>query len=67
MRTIERNCKSELEEKLITPASCNNDINTDIVVDVVYSIFNYLHTLLGYNQCYVLRSKGPNDLVRRQY
>ena len=29
---------------------------------VAYSTFNYLYTLLGDNQSYVLRSEGLNDL-----
>ena len=35
MRTIERNGESELEQKLLTPASRDNGIKTDVVVVVV--------------------------------
>ena len=35
MRTIERNGESELEQKLLTPASRGNGIKTDVVVVVV--------------------------------
>ena len=34
---------------------------------VAYSTFNYLYTLLGGSQRYVLRSKGSNGLVRGEY
>ena len=32
IRTIERNYVSELEQKLLTPASRDNDVKTDIAV-----------------------------------
>ena len=35
MRTIERNGESILEQKLLTPASRDNGIKTDVVVVVV--------------------------------
>ena len=35
MPKIERNGKSELEQKLLTPASRDNGIKTDVVVVVV--------------------------------
>ena len=35
MRTIERNGESKLEQKLPTPASRDNAIKTDVVVDLV--------------------------------
>ena len=35
MRTIERNGESELEQKLLTPASQDNSIKTDVVVVVI--------------------------------
>ena len=35
MRTIEKNGESELEQKLLTPASRDNGIKTDVVVVVV--------------------------------
>ena len=35
MRTIERNGESELEQKLLTPASRDNGIKTDVVVVVM--------------------------------
>ena len=35
MRTIERNGESELEQKLLTPASRDNDIKMDVAVVVV--------------------------------
>ena len=34
MRTIERNCDSELEPKLLTPASRDNGIKKKVVVVV---------------------------------
>ena len=36
MHTIERNGKSELEQKLLTPASLDNGIKTDVVVVVLH-------------------------------
>ena len=38
MRTIERNGESELEQKLLTPASRDNGIKTDVVVFVVNTL-----------------------------
>ena len=35
MLTIERNGKSKLEQKLLTPASRKNDIKAEVVVVVV--------------------------------
>ena len=35
MPTIERNGKSELKQKLLTPANWDSGIDTDVVVDVV--------------------------------
>ena len=32
MRTIKKNGESELEQKLLTPASGDNDIKTDVIV-----------------------------------
>ena len=37
MRTIERNGESELEEKLLTTASRDNGIKTDVVVVLKFS------------------------------
>ena len=38
MCTIERNGESELEQKLLTPASRDNGIKTDVVVFVVNTL-----------------------------
>ena len=35
MRTIEKNVESELEQKLLTPASRDNDIKTNVVVVII--------------------------------
>ena len=38
MRTIETNGDSELEQRLLTPASRDYDIKTDVVVIVVFVV-----------------------------
>ena len=50
MLTIERNGESELKQKLLTPASLNNGIKTDVVVVVVVvdvvSSENIIHIIM---------------------
>ena len=36
MRTIERNGENKLKQKLPTPASRDNDMKTNVVVDVTF-------------------------------
>ena len=49
MRTIERNGESKLEQKLPTPASRDNDIKTDVVVDlVIYHILIFLRYYIAF-------------------
>ena len=40
MRTVERNGESKLEQKLLTPASWDDDIKTDVAVVVKQFLFN---------------------------
>ena len=56
MLTIERNGESELKQKLLTPASLNNGIKTDVVVVVVVvdvvSSENIIHIIMVLKQMF---------------
>ena len=55
MLTIERNGESELKQKLLTPASLNNGIKTDVVVVVVVDVVsseNIIHIIMVLKQMF---------------
>ena len=49
MYTIERNGESELEQKLLTPISRNNDIKTDVIVLFVV-VFGRIYKISSKNK-----------------